>query len=70
MQSDKSPDENYEQLVTTVGVETVNAVLEFMIARQLTPEQLLERNRERLDTLGEWIAAKQSELPTPAPVPE
>lgn len=58
---------DYEQLIALLVGEVTNSILEFIIARQLTPEHLLSQNRERLDGLKTWIAERLAELPAPTP---
>lgn len=59
--------QDYEQLINLLAVVITDTILEFMITRQLTAEQLLTNNRERLDGLGEWIKERLAQLPPPAP---
>lgn len=54
---------DYEQLINLLTVIVTDAILDFMVTRSLTAEQLLAQNRERLDETGEWIKKKLAELP-------
>jgi hypothetical protein len=55
-------EKNYEAFIAEILAIGSNAIVEFIVTRQMTTDDLIEYNRERVGALDEWIREKLAEL--------
>ncbi len=55
-------EKNYEEFIAEILAISSNAIVEFIVTRQMTTDDLIEYNRERVSDLDEWIREKLAEL--------